>query len=115
MTGNEDLHHDVRECIVSHILLEHVSMKRVLPAYTDVQKYINDANMFAFGSWGTEVEIYATAHLLQTDIYIYTLYGLNWKWLKFSATTIEPSISINQEVIYLQHTGLNHYDSRPSS
>ena len=58
------------------------------------------------GSWATEVEIFAMAHLLNVDIYTFT----SGQWLRFSCKDVEPTSQSKTAAIYLNHSGQNHYN-----
>lgn len=58
------------------------------------------------GKWATDVEIFATAHLLHTDIYTFS----RGCWLRFSVDDVEPSEQNRTEAIYLNHRHQNHYN-----
>lgn len=62
--------------------------------------------MLKEGTWATEVEIFATAHLLNVDIYTYS----GGCWLRFSVSQIETGKQSRTEAIYLNHHQLNHYN-----
>lgn len=71
-----------------------------------VESHISSTRMLHEGTWATEVEIFATAHLLSTDIYTYS----GGRWIKFSDNDVEPSMQIKTEAIYLNHHQQNHYN-----
>lgn len=58
------------------------------------------------GTWATEVEIFATAHLLSTDIYT----NSGRRWITFLGNDVETSMQIKTEGIYLNHHQQNHYN-----
>nr|XP_022307628.1 uncharacterized protein LOC111113627 [Crassostrea virginica] len=60
----------------------------------------------ANGSWATEVEIFAMAHLLKVDIYTFSA----GHWLRFSCEDVEPNSQSKAAAIYLNHKGRNHYN-----
>lgn len=57
------------------------------------------------GIWATEVEIFATAHLLNVDILTFS----RGCWLRFAVDELDPSLRIRTEAIYLNHQQ-NHYN-----
>lgn len=71
-----------------------------------VESHISSTRMLHEGTWATEVGIFATAHLLSTDIYTYS----GGRWIKFSGNDVEPSMQIKTEAIYLNHHQQNHYN-----
>lgn len=62
--------------------------------------------MYQVGKWATDVEIFATAHLLRTDIYTFS----RGCWLRFAVDDVEPSDQNRTEAIYLNHRHQNHYN-----
>jgi hypothetical protein len=110
LTGNEDHHLEVRKCVVEHILFLGDKIKSFLQANHTAKSYIKNSNMTKSGIWASEVEIFATAHLLKTDIYIYGKSGKTFSWLKFSAAFIDSTVVSSDKAIYLNHTNGNHYD-----
>ena len=75
------------------------------------EEYITSTGMDKDGVWATEVEIFAAARLLETDIYTFIKYNDRWKWVRYPQSGILSS-SVNQEkrAIYLVNTGGVHYD-----
>ena len=45
--------------------------------------YVNESCMNNPGEWATEVETIATASLFATEIYVFSQYGRNNKWIKY--------------------------------
>jgi len=76
---------------------------------------IRYSKMTKSGLWATEIELFATEHLLKTDVYIYGQSGKTFFWLKFSAKFIDPTVVSSDEAIYLNHTNGNHYDIEKST
>ena len=86
-------------------------MRTLIPGGAGVLEYIKQRKLGHPGTWATEVEIHAMAHMLQTDIYTYTMYGSSWKWLKCSSSFLNVHDGTdNHPALYLQNTNLNHYD-----
>ena len=75
------------------------------------EEYITSTGMDKDGVWATEVEIFAAARLLETDIYTFIKYNDRWKWVRYPQSGILSS-AVNQEkrAIYLVNTGGVHYD-----
>ena len=73
LTGSEDQHMAVRQAILDHMVrTAHLLLfQHTRSSHTSVQSYIASSEMDHFGIWGTETEILALAHMLQTDIYSY--------------------------------------------
>lgn len=71
------------------------------------KNYVNKSQMWIDAMWPTEVEIYASACMLDTDIFTYMGEG---KWLRFSSSgKLELSDKVERS-IYLQNTENVHYD-----
>ena len=70
----------VRQAILDHmertahlLLFQHIRS-----SHTSVQSYIASSKMDKSGMWGTETEMLALAHMLQTDIYSYNTDDCQW-------------------------------------
>ena len=110
ISGCEEKHVAVREAIVHHMLTLGCKLKSVLPANEEVKSYIQSSKNMQPRTWATHVEIFTTAHLLKTDIYIYTKCGNSFKWLKHSGKFLDTNLAVEKSAVYLQHTNGNHYD-----
>ena len=51
---------------------------------SSVDHYLATSNMRNSGVWGTDIEIFAATPLFNVDIYVYSQFGNNYKWSKFS-------------------------------
>ena len=126
--GTENQHELIRQLIISYMLTipnefesivmpryqnslpkQKFSARKTKPVET-LQGYINNSNMTRSGTWATECEILSTASLLNTNIYIYSCYGHQWKWLRYSPKDILPNANPHNKAIYLSHTNQNHFD-----
>ena len=56
----------------------------VLPDSQTMDQYLMQSKMETPRSWATEVEIFATATLLNTPIWIFAPYSKNLRWLKYA-------------------------------
>ena len=111
VTGSQDFHFNIRQKLVSHMRMNGDVMRTLIPGGAGVLDYIKQRKLGHPGMWATEVEIHAMAHMLQTDIYTYTMYGSSWKWLKCSSSFLNVHDDTdNRPALYLQNTNLNHYD-----
>ena len=61
-------------------------------------------------TWATDIEKFAAASLLDTDIYVYTKVNSAYKWNKFSKTILDGSLPKNNCAIYINHTNGVRYD-----
>ncbi len=112
LTGTEENHGFMRALIVSHMRL----IKDKIEAFClgrerTLDAYFRQSQMEQNTQWATEVEIFATSHLLATEIYVYTLSGHNqWKWLKYSAVSFDSLLTMHNRAIYINHKNSNHYE-----
>ena len=60
--------------------------------------------------WDTDIEIFAAASLLSTDIYVYGSAGTKFTWNKFSRSVLNGLLPQNACSIYIQNTSRIHYD-----
>ena len=58
------------------------------------------------GTWATDVEIFAMAHLLKIDVYTFS----TGNWLIFSEEDVEPCRLSETVSIYLNQTMENYYN-----
>lgn len=84
LTGSQESHGEVRAIIISFILKNASLFKSVCP---DIAKHIHTSKMDEIGTWGTEIEIFAMATILNTAIYVYSKFGSCKKWLKYEPLT----------------------------
>lgn len=57
--------------------------------------------MVKSGVWATTIEIFAASSQLSTDIFVYTQFGNNYQWQKFSRTMLdgkEPENDIKKKL-----------------
>ncbi|XP_062618787.1 uncharacterized protein LOC134280394 [Saccostrea cucullata] len=107
LTGTEKFHSQIRANVCDFISTHSADLQEFLPntCQGDGKKYLNDSSMRVIGTWASETEIFAAAYMLNTEIYVYTKYGWQWKWLRHSPP--EPANTLG---IYLYHHNLNHYE-----
>lgn len=72
-----------------------------------IENYLQRTRMMESRIWATQVEM---AHLLKTNIYVYSLSGHNWTWMKFSGQFIDAHLETYRGDIHLYHRNLNHYE-----
>jgi hypothetical protein len=85
-----------------------VAIQSLIDRDAQINQYLNRVKQIA--TWATQTEVFAMAHMLKTDIYIYTKSGDRLTWMKFSGQCIDSTMQVNEKSIYLYHTNLNHYD-----
>ena len=90
----------------AHLLLFQHNIIR--SSHTSVQSYIASSKMDKSGIWGTETEILALAHMLQTDIYSYSTDDC--KWHKYGIADVDRNESdVTRISIYIHHP-YNHFE-----
>jgi hypothetical protein len=111
ITGTESNHFLLRTLLVQHMESHQLEMSTILPNQT-LSQYLISSKMVLNRTWASEIEIYAMAHFLKTDIYVYTLIGETnlFQWLCHSACFIDPSVTKHNESVYLFHRNGNHYE-----
>ena len=72
-------------------------------------EYLIQSSMASSGTWATDLEILATAGLLETDIYVFSLWGKTTAWQKFAACEINPTCRPGSRSIYIKHYN-QHYE-----
>ena len=99
VSGTEMNHFSIRKWILANLSRRSIGM--------DVDKYTKLTKMNRNNTWATEVEIVATAKLLKTDIYVFSLHGRDWQWLLFKGS--QHRSSLPRRSVYLHHAGLCHF------
>ena len=61
-------------------------------------------------TWGTDKEVMALSHLLNTTIYTYTTTSSDW--LRSSPDHVDPSLHspISEQSMYIRNQSLTHFD-----
>lgn len=107
LTNSEDFHNIIRNAVCAHMIKNKDLFKPFLrDGLYSVDNYLSSSQMLQEGTWATEVEIFATAHFLNVDIYTYS----REFWLKFSVCQIETGMQCTPGAIYLNHHQLNNYN-----
>ena len=95
----------VREAILDHMVrTAHLLLfQHIRSSHTSIQSYIASRKMDKSGIWGTEMEILALAHMLQTDIYSYSTN--DHKWHKYGIADVDRNESddVTRTSIYIHH------------
>ena len=86
LTGSEENHAVLRDLVVKHMCED--PLKGILDGYLnkDVLSYINDSKIEGDGTWATDAEIYATAHLIKMDIEVFCKYSMEYPKLGCAIT-----------------------------
>ena len=107
VTNSEDYHHVMRSAVCTHLNQNQELFKAFLRDNVwSVENHLLSSKMSENGTWATEVEIFAMAHLLNVEIYTYT----NGHWLRFSPNDVDSCMQSTVGAIYLSHCGQNHYN-----
>ena len=110
ISGKEIHYKEVRRMLAHHIRCIEVLLQRVFRQKMTAQEYLQRRRMDVDKTWATEIELFAMAHFLKTDIYVYALTGQNFQWLKHSGAFLQEHLEIDTQCIYLFNREQNHYD-----
>ena len=107
---SEESHHfRIRSSIVNHLLKnEHVFQSFLRSGYRSISNYVLNRGVLKNGTWATEIEIIAAAHLLQTDIYVFD--DSRQCWSKYTGQQADRRLKVECEAIYLKHCYRAHYE-----
>ncbi|XP_078320119.1 uncharacterized protein LOC111115941 [Crassostrea virginica] len=107
LTNSEGFHNVVRNAVCNHLRQNKDLFQPFLRnGIQSVDIHLLSTCMSDNGTWATEVEIFAVAHLLKVDIYTYSA----GQWLRFSVEDVEPNVRKETSAIYLNHCMENHYN-----
>ncbi|XP_062618494.1 uncharacterized protein LOC134280069 [Saccostrea cucullata] len=107
LTNSEDFHDIMRIAVCEHMMGNKELFKPFLKdGIQSVESHMSSTQMSQEGTWATEVEIFATAHLLNIDLYTYS----GGCWLRFSVAEVDPCRQSRTGAIYLNHDQQNHYN-----
>ena len=105
ITGSEDQHVAVRAAILNHMVnnIAHFLLGFHIVDYSSIQAYIRAKDMDTVGAWGTEIEILALAHLLQTPVLSYSTELAGWS--RYSPHDVDRTLNDDdtQMSMYLWH------------
>ena len=90
---------------IAHLLLgTHISNR-----YDAVEDYISDSKMDQDSTWGTEVEMFTLAHLLNTAIFLYN--AVDKCWWRFSPYFVDRTLIDDDtaRAMYIRHLP-GHFD-----
>lgn len=106
LSNSEDFHNVIRAAVCEHMMENNDLFIPFLDGEQCIKNYLSSSEMPQEGTWATEIEIFATAHLLNIDIYTFS----RGSWIRFSVDDIEPSVQVRSGSIYLNHQHQNHYN-----
>ena len=75
LTGVEKYHFVVRQAICNFIAIHYDDLNLFLVKYKDGEAYLKDTKMRENSTWGTELEIIATATMAKRDVIVYNHTG----------------------------------------
>ena len=80
ITGSEDQHLAVRAAVVDHMVtIGHFLLGHgIIHSHCSVQEYIRANNIDKASAWGTEVQMFTLAHLLQTPVVLWVKNHATW-------------------------------------
>lgn len=108
VTGTESYHDLLRKAITDHLQNNGEKFSAIMADGPD--QYLSQSKMTHTKTWGSDVEILAAAHLLNTKIFVYTKHGPTWQWVEHDLELTSPNTRTHRHAIYLKHTQLVHYD-----
>ncbi|XP_064399479.1 ATP-dependent DNA helicase PIF6-like [Halichondria panicea] len=113
ITGYQRQHITVRRAIVKHMCdFQHLFNGKhwlIDAGYPDMISYVRATQMDQTRTWGTHLEIFALAHLLERRVFVYSRTAGN-AWLCHCPSKIDPNIPPprDKKGLYIYHTG-DHY------
>ena len=114
VTGSERFHGELRSLVVSHMDVVRVPLENSsLDDKTSLPDYVTRSRMLLDGTWATDVEIFVTAHLLGTDVFVYSAGNnvSNPRWHRFQAKFLERNRQTSYRSIYMNHKYGNRYEA----
>ena len=111
-TGSQDYHQEVR-LLVTTYMIDNTGNPQLSSLIKDgerMENYIEQSKMQLLGTWVTEIEIIASALLLQTTIYVYGPCGKSNKWQKHAFESEEEANIHYNECIYITNIS-NHFET----
>jgi hypothetical protein len=109
ITGTQLYHAELRQSLIIHFLCYQPIFNKLLKN-DNVLNYLQHNKMAQNGIWATEMEIIGTAHMLSTDLVIYSQYGNHKKWLRYSGRLLDRNLTVSDRAIFINHAGGVHYE-----
>ena len=94
LTGTPEQHGLIRTMITDYMIKRHNELNIS-------SNYVSTTEMNKIGTWGTDIEIQVAANMFRTRVYVYSLYGGSFKWLRFEPNQF--SRRDFDESIYIRH------------
>ena len=104
ITGAENEHETIRALFVSHVETHREMFSNIIPNFNDWLR-----EMRTMKSWGDESSFIVMAHMLNTNLYVYSggmHHGRRYQgiWQRFSPDGLNPGCQPTQDNIYLTWT-----------
>ena len=84
ITGRQEDHAELRVLVTSYMAHNPAELSCYLTSSETMGQYLRTTKMDQQKVWATEIEIYGTANLLGTTIFVYCPSGTSNKWLRFA-------------------------------
>ena len=105
VSGTEENHIIVRTYLLQH-MLQYSAIAAEQFGIDNMGSYVDQQGL---GEWAGENEIFFMAHLLKTDICIYST-GYLTGWQVHSGKHIDSNLQTSWQMLYLSHPNENHYE-----
>ena len=105
VSGTEENHIIVRAHLLQH-MLQYSAIATEQFGIDNIGSYVNQQGL---GQWAGENEIFFMAHLLKTDICIYST-GYLKGWQVHSGRHLDSNLKTSWQKLYLSHPNENHYE-----
>lgn len=110
LTGSQDDYKQIRNAIVKFMVSEPAStLLKTHHKFATTEEYVRKSKMLEDTIWATDLEILATASMLESDVFVFGTYGNRQAWQQFCANELKPSCIASEKSIYIRLQG-NHYD-----
>ena len=109
ITGTQDYHFIIRRAVLAHMranphIVEGSGVLDGENVYV-VEDHIRRTNMESLTSWATQAEIFVTAHMLKTAIYVYHEPLRGWQYHHPG----NDNVNANRVAIYLRNPNFTHF------
>lgn len=104
LTGTQENHDLLRATTVSFMMANASLFENVC---SSVEEHISTSKMAQLGNWGTEVEIFAMATILNCRIYVYSKCGNDNQWLEYKPLKTDTEDIHTDEVVMISN--LSHH------
>eukprot|EP00731_Ephydatia_muelleri_P000058 Em0001g58a len=101
ITGRQEDHAELRVLVTSYMAHNPAELSCYLTSSETMGQYLRTTKMDQQKVWATEIEIYGTANLLGTTIFVYCPSGTSNKWLRFAPKECHDDNSHARECLYL--------------